>query len=163
MLSLIHWGRVTHICVSNQTIIGSNNGLSPGRRQAIIWTSAEILLIGNFWTNFSEILIQILTFSFNKMHLKMSSAKWRLFGLGLNELSLTGHIVKLSAINTLMSVQIPALTSTSIPWKYHICLAPANEKHLKVSSALEQTQRGNINTINKIEPGLRMNLILQYQ
>ena len=28
---LIHWGRVTHICVSELTIIGSDNGLSPGR------------------------------------------------------------------------------------------------------------------------------------
>ena len=26
---LIHWGRVTHICVRNLTIIGSDNGLSP--------------------------------------------------------------------------------------------------------------------------------------
>ena len=43
--TLTHWGRVTHICVSKQTIIGSDNGLSPGRRQAIIWTNAGILLI----------------------------------------------------------------------------------------------------------------------
>ena len=42
---LTHWGRVTHICVSNLTIIGSDNGLSTGRRQAIIWTNAGILLI----------------------------------------------------------------------------------------------------------------------
>ena len=33
---LSHWGRVTHICVSKLTIIGSDNGLLPGRRQAII-------------------------------------------------------------------------------------------------------------------------------
>ena len=39
---LTHWGRVTHIYVSNLTIIGSDNGLSPGRRQAIIWTNAGI-------------------------------------------------------------------------------------------------------------------------
>ena len=45
-----------HICVSKQTIIGSDNGLSPGRRQAIIWTNAGILLIGTLGTNFSEIL-----------------------------------------------------------------------------------------------------------
>ena len=32
---LTHWGRVTHICVGNLTIIGLDNGLSPGRRQAI--------------------------------------------------------------------------------------------------------------------------------
>ena len=84
---LTHWGRVTHICVGKLTIIGSDNGLSPGRRQAIIWTNAGILLIGPFGTNFSEILIATETFSFKKMHLKMSSAKWRLFGLGLNELT----------------------------------------------------------------------------
>ena len=50
-----HWGRVTHICASKLTIIGSDNGLSPSRHQAIIWTNAGILLFGPLWTNFSEI------------------------------------------------------------------------------------------------------------
>ena len=77
---------MTHIFVSELTIIGSDNGLSPGRRQAMIWTNAGILLIGPLGTNFSEILIRIQTFSFKKLHLKTSSAKWRLFCLGLNEL-----------------------------------------------------------------------------
>ena len=81
---LTHWGRVTHICVSKLTIIGSDNGLSPGRRQAIIWTNAGILSIGPLGTNFSEILIGIQTFSFRKMHLKISSGKWRPSCLGLN-------------------------------------------------------------------------------
>ena len=76
---LTHWGRVTHICVGKLTIIGSDNSLSPGRRQAIIWTSAGVLLIGPLGTNFSEILIGIHTFSFKKIHLKMSSAKCRPF------------------------------------------------------------------------------------
>ena len=67
-------------------IIGSDNGLSPGRRQAIIWTNAGILLIGPLRIKFSEILIEINTFLFNKMHLKMSSAKLRLFRLGPNVL-----------------------------------------------------------------------------
>ena len=84
---LTHWGRMTHICVVKLTIIGSDNGLSPGRRQAIIWTNDGILLIGPLGTNFSEILIGIQTFSFKKMHLKMSSAKWRPFCLGLNVLT----------------------------------------------------------------------------
>ena len=84
---LTHWGRATHICVGKITTIGSDNGLSPGRRQAIIWTIAGILLIGPLETNFSEILIGIQTFSFKKMHLKMSSAKWRPSCLGLNVLS----------------------------------------------------------------------------
>ena len=83
---LTHWGRVTHICVSKLTIIGSDNGLSPDQRQAIIWTNAGSLLIGHLGTDFSEILIQILTFSFKKMRLKVSSAKRRPF-LGLNVLS----------------------------------------------------------------------------
>ena len=84
---LTHWGRVTHICVSKLTIIGSDNGLAPVRRQAIIWTNAGILLIGPLGTNFSEILIEIHAFSFRKIHLKMSSGKWRPFYLGLNVLN----------------------------------------------------------------------------
>ena len=84
---LTHWGRVTHICVSKLTIIGSDNGLSPGRRQAIIWTNAGIFLIGPLGTNFSEILIETHTFSFTKMHLKLSSGKRRPFCLGLNVLT----------------------------------------------------------------------------
>ena len=84
---LTHWCRVTHICVGKQTIIGSDNGLSPGRRQAIIWTNAGTLLIGPSGTNFSEISIKILTFSFAKMRLKVSSAKWRPFCLSLNVLT----------------------------------------------------------------------------
>ena len=56
---LPHWGRVTHICVINLSIICSDNGLSPGRRHAIIWTNAGILLIEPLGTNFSQILIEI--------------------------------------------------------------------------------------------------------
>ena len=85
---LTHWGRVTHICVNELTTIGSDNGLSPGRRQAIIWNNAGLLLIEPLGTNFSEISIGIQTFPFKKMHLNMSSAKWRPFCLGLNVLSI---------------------------------------------------------------------------
>ena len=60
---LTHWGRVTHICVSKLTIFGSDNGLAPAN-----WT---------LQTNFSEIVIEIYTFSFKKMHVKMSFGKWR--------------------------------------------------------------------------------------
>ena len=86
ILFLTHWGRVMHICVSELTIIGTDNGLSPGRRQAIIWNNAGLLLIEPLGTNFSEISIEIQTFSIKKMHLNMSSAKWRPFCLGLNVL-----------------------------------------------------------------------------
>ena len=83
---LTHWGRVTHICVGKLTIIGSDNGLTPERLQAIIWTNAGILLTGPLGTNFSEILIDIQTFSLKKIRLKMSSAKCCSFRLGLNVL-----------------------------------------------------------------------------
>ena len=79
---------MTHICVSKLTTIGSDNGLSPGRRQAIIWSNAGILLNWTLGTNFSEILSEIDTFSFKQMRLKMSSGKWRPYCLGLNVLAL---------------------------------------------------------------------------
>ena len=85
---LTHWGWVTHICVIKLTIIASDNGLPPSRHQDIIWTNAGILLIRSLGTNFSEILIKIHTFSFKKLHLKLSSAKWRPFCLGLDVLNL---------------------------------------------------------------------------
>ena len=87
VIRLTHWGRVTHICVSKLTIIGSDNGLSPDRRQAITWTSDGILLIGPIGTSFSETLSKIQTFSLKKMRFKVSSAKWRAFCLDLNVLS----------------------------------------------------------------------------
>ena len=83
---LTHWGRLTHIWVGNLTIVGSNNGLSPGRREAIIWTNAGTLLIRSLEINLSEILIEIPTFLFTKMHVKMSGRKWRSFCFGLNVL-----------------------------------------------------------------------------
>ena len=65
---LTHWGRVTQICVGKLTIIGSDNGLSPGRRQAIIWTMAGILLIGFgdntdllWWNNVNNQFCQLTT------------------------------------------------------------------------------------------------------
>ena len=116
-IKLTHWNRVAHICTRKLSNIGSDNGLSPDRHRAIIWTfgclvgnrgrtvvqcikqwrtavparalsrtnylnayfwtNAAILLIGPFGTNFSETLIEIYRFSFKKMQLKMSSAKWR--------------------------------------------------------------------------------------
>ena len=86
-LILTHWGRVTDIWVSKLTIIGSDNCLLPERRQANIWINAGILLIWTLGTHFSEILSEIDTFSFKKMHFKTSSAKRRPFCLSLNVLT----------------------------------------------------------------------------
>ena len=67
---------VLHIYASmNWVSIGSGNGLSLVWHQAITWTNAGLLLIGLLGINFSEIQIRILSFSFKKMHLKLSSAK----------------------------------------------------------------------------------------
>ena len=67
-----------HICFANLAIIGSYNGLSPGRRQTVIWTSYEISLIGPLVTNFTEILnwtsnIFIAENTFEKIVCKMVS------------------------------------------------------------------------------------------
>ena len=78
------WCRVTHICVTKLNIIDLDNGLSPGRRQAIFWTSDGILLIWPSGSNFNEMFIEIHEFSFKKIHLKMSSAKWRPFCPGIH-------------------------------------------------------------------------------
>ena len=78
---------MTHICVSKLIIIGSDNGLSPERRQAIIWTNAGILLTGTVGTNFSQILSEIHTFSFKKMRLKINVVcEMAAICLGLNVL-----------------------------------------------------------------------------
>ena len=102
--TLTHWGRVTHICVSKQSIIGSDNGLSPGRCQAIMGTNAEILSIRTLGKNFSEILSESHTFSLKKMRLKILSTKCWPFCLGLNVLNLKkkchpdGHISLLGSV-----------------------------------------------------------------
>ena len=145
---LTHWGRVTHICVSKLTIIGSDNGLSPGRRQGIIWTNVGILSIGPLILNFSEISIGIKTFSFNKMHLKMSSGKWRPFCLELRVLTYCKLVVPYDVVNigsgsdllpvwrtaniwasvellsiwpagTNWSEIYPIIYKQFVPWKYH--------------------------------------------
>ena len=70
---------MTHICISKSAIIGSDNGLSPGCPQVIIWINAGILSIQILGSNFSEIVSKIHTFSFKKMHLKLSLPKWQQF------------------------------------------------------------------------------------
>ena len=74
--------------------IGSDNGLLPIQRQAIIKTNAGLLSIGPLKTNFHEILSKIQNFSFMKMYLKISSAKWQPFCPGGGEITeplLTTH------------------------------------------------------------------------
>ena len=111
---LNHWGRVTHIYVSKLTIIGWDNGLSPGRCQAITWTNAGLLLIGKFGTNFSEIRIKIQNFSFTKMHLKISSVKWQPFCPGVNELTDQGLMAPQILLIIISCKQAAAWTTSDL-------------------------------------------------
>ena len=98
----IHKKRKTVVCNSSRQLIeaewrinpsvkhssiGSDNGLLPGRRQAIIWSNSGLLLIGPLVINISEILTKIYSFPIKKIYLKMSSGKWGPFCLGLNVLA----------------------------------------------------------------------------
>ena len=88
LAELTHWCRVTHIYITKLVTIGADNGLSPGRRQAIIWTNAGLLLIGPLGTKVSQSLIEIYIFPLTKINLKMPSAIWRPFYRGLNVLTI---------------------------------------------------------------------------
>ena len=118
-ISLTHWGWVMHICISKLTIIGSGKGLSAGQCQAIIWINAGILLIWTLGTNSSEILSKIHTFSFKKMHLKMS-AKWQSICLCLSVLKVLAYLVH----NTLFE-QIPVIQY--LGFGHFDCLFSANK------------------------------------
>ena len=67
---LTHRGIFTSLNYPN---IGSDNGLSPVRYQAISWTSAGLLFTNHFGSKVSEIWIKIQQFTDKKMTLKMSS------------------------------------------------------------------------------------------
>ena len=50
---------MAHICVNKLDVIGSSNGLSPVRRQAVVWINDDLLLIGPLEIIFGEIAIKI--------------------------------------------------------------------------------------------------------
>ena len=121
---------MTPICVGKLTIIGSDNGFSPGRRQAIIWTNAGILLIWTLGTNFSQVVIEIQTFSLKKICLKMSFAKGCPFRLSLNVLSIHASVNKPSLVqaNRLSPSRCQAIIWTNAgillimcPWEQIFC------------------------------------------
>ena len=156
--SLTHWGRVTHISVGKLFIIGSDNGLSPGRRQAIICTNAGILLIWTLGTNFSEILSEIHAFSFTEMHLKMSSAKWRLFCSGLNVLMVKkvhSHIILLCFVwcvantedNHIIYILRPRQDGRHFPDDIFLCIFLNENEWLSIKILLKFVPKVPINNI----------------
>ena len=121
---LVNSLRTSHmcVCVGNLIIIASdNNGLSPSRHQAFIWTSAGILLLGRLETNSSEMLIAIHSFSFKNIHFKRSSAKWRPFCLGLNVL-IIGRVYPY--LSRLFHIHWYNIHDDVIKWKHFPCYCP---------------------------------------
>ena len=90
----------------NRVSVGTDNGLALNRRQAIIYTNAWLFSIGPLERNFSEILIKISKFPFTQMHLKISSAKWRPFSPGRDELRADSISIKASYRKILQSREI---------------------------------------------------------
>ena len=133
---LTHWGQVMHICVSKLTINGWDNGLSPGWRQAIIWTNHGILLIQILGTNFSEIFSKIHTFSFRKMHLKMTSGIWRPFCHGLNQL-----IVQMDIILRLPDMAVWDKI-TGVPWRAESIKLQINSCYWMMGIVLDYVEQG---------------------
>ena len=131
--ALTERGWVTFICVSILTITGSDNGLSPGRRQAIIWTNAGILLIGPSGTNFSENLIEILTFSLRKCDWKCRS-----FCLGLNVLTDRYIQRQMDKTMAMTSIEITGwIKLLNLQWCHEACTK--NYTHdLQILVVLEQ-------------------------
>ena len=140
-MTLTHWGPVKHICVSKLTIIGSDNGLSPGQRQAITWTNTGILLIRPLGTNFSEIVIKIHIFLLKKMHFKMLFAKRRPFCLGLNVLTslLDNHRKAICLLNKMCPMaktcDILHVLLTDLQW------SPLAMKHSTADGSLPMRSR----------------------
>ena len=114
---------------SNRNVFGEGKSCA---HIVIIWTNAGILIIETLWTNFSEILSKIHIFSFGKRHLKITSAKWRLFHLGLNELSQHGQVwlgVEFLTWNNYDPVNWPLYTSSVLRVSINTLRPRQNARH----------------------------------
>ena len=109
---------MTHICVVELVIIGSDNGLLPVRHQAIVWTNAEKLWIGPLGTIFSEILIGIQTFSFKKLHLKTWSALCKMAS-GLSRPQCVNHLYNMKLLLEAMPTFCPPESPKHISVKFY--------------------------------------------
>ena len=119
--------------------------------------------MGPLRTNFSEISIEIHTFSFRKMHLKVSSAKWRVFCLGLNELTYRysvgynhSSIAKLRLLccwhydDVIMTILASQITSLAVV--YSIVYSGVNQRKHQSSASLafvREIHRGPVNFPHK--------------
>ena len=125
--------------------IGSGNGLSPDRHQAIIWTNTGLLLIGPLGRNFSEIKIEMtILFSFRKLHFNMSSVKWRPFCFSLIVLNATSQA--LNFIDIWIEMWWFFL-SRKLIWKCHLSLLCVCELFLQSFAEMEQLLVGMLSRL----------------
>ena len=83
---------MTHICISKLTITDSDYALSLGRRQAIIWTNARILLNRHLGTNLSEILIEICIFFNSRKCVRMSAVAYEITSISIVQVQIKQNI-----------------------------------------------------------------------
>ena len=120
----------------NWISIGSDNGLLSVRHQAITWASADLLSIRPLETNFSEIWIKVQDFSFIKMHLKMSSAKWRSF-CQLHRMGYGQHLNSLR----------PRQDGRHFPDDIFLCIFSNENVSMSIKISLKFALEGRINNI----------------
>ena len=107
--------------------IGSYNGLSPVRCQAITWTNVLLLSTRPLGTNFSEFLIKIQNFSFMKMQLKLSSTNGGRFVQGGDELTHQVGQVDNVILSSLQTVTVTVSQSVCV-WKLFQDIKNNNQK-----------------------------------
>ena len=84
----------------------------PHRNRETHTSLAQIMLIWPLGTYFSEILIGIQIFLIKKMHLKMSSAEWRPYFLGLSVLN------EASLRAVINSTKLYGFRAFNLPWAW---------------------------------------------
>ena len=112
---LTHWGRVMHICMSKLNIIGSDNGLSPARYQAIIWTNDVLLSPRPYGMKF---YLKFKGFHSRKYIWKCRLRKWRPFCLGLNVLRMRGYRDSTSSNGCQETCPINSLAPGKFEWNF---------------------------------------------
>ena len=142
-VSFVSLSPMTHSCVNKLTTIGSDDGLSRGRRQAIIWTNAGILSIGPLGTNLREIY----EFTFTKRHLEIS-VKWRPFCLGLN---VSKYDCYSAAVTTVLSILCATI---AVPNRPHAALNHSNVPIAQLDKTWHYIQHNQRQTIISTIDGL---------
>ena len=137
--ALTHWGRVTHICVDNLTVTGSDNGLSPGRHQAIIRTNDGILLMRPSGTNFSEVIIEIHIFHWRKC---IENVAWKMTAISSRRQCVKKYECIYSQFPTFPDTDMTQVGETfacsSKPFilhiQYHACWCPDDRRSQGIGS-----------------------------